>query len=70
MDVFRVFDALNDLRNLQTSIRAVKKTGKHAQGTICYTVSPLHTVGAFVEMAERLKEMGVDSICIKDMAGC
>ena len=69
MDVFRVFDALNDLRNLQTSIKAVKKTGKHAQGTICYTTSPLHTVAAFVEMAERLKEMGCDSICIKDMAG-
>ena len=69
MDVFRIFDALNDLRNLTTSIRAVKKTGKHAQGTICYTVSPLHTTGAFIEMAQRLKEMGSDSICIKDMAG-
>ena len=69
MDVFRIFDALNDLRNLQTSIAAVKKTGKHAQGTICYTVSPLHTIAAFVEMAQRLREVGVDSICIKDMAG-
>src|ERR1019366_6386438 len=69
MDVFRVFDALNDLRNLKTSVRAVKKTGKHAQGTICYTVSPLHTTGAFIEMAQRLKEMDCDSICIKDMAG-
>ena len=69
MDVFRIFDALNDLRNLTTSVRAVKKTGKHAQGTICYTISPLHTIGAFVEMAQRLKEMGSDSICIKDMAG-
>ena len=68
MDVFRVFDALNDVRNLQTSIKAVKKAGKHAQGTICYTVSPLHTVEAFVDMAQRLKEMGSDSICIKDMA--
>jgi len=68
MDVFRVFDALNDLRNLKTAIAAVKKTGKHAQGTICYTVSPVHTVPAFVEMAQRLKEMGADSICIKDMA--
>ena len=58
MDVFRVFDALNDLRNLQTSIAAVKKSGKHAQGTICYTVSPLHTTEAFVEMAQKLKEMG------------
>jgi len=69
MDVFRVFDALNDLRNLTTSVRAVKKTGKHAQGTICYTISPLHTTAAFIEMAQRLKEMGSDSICIKDMAG-
>jgi methylmalonyl-CoA carboxyltransferase 5S subunit len=68
MDVFRIFDALNDLRNLKTSIDAVKKTGKHAQGTICYTVSPVHTIPAFVEMAEHLKEMGCDSICIKDMA--
>ena len=69
MDVFRVFDALNDLRNLEVSIKAVRKTGKHAQGTICYTTSPLHTVAAFIEMAQRLKEMGCDSICIKDMAG-
>ena len=68
MDVFRVFDALNDVRNLRTSIAAVKKVGKHAQGTISYTVSPLHTVQAFAEMAEQLKVMGCDSICIKDMA--
>ena len=60
---------LNDLRNLRTSVAAVKKTGKHAQGTICYTVSPVHTIPAFAEMAQRLKEMGCDSICIKDMAG-
>jgi len=69
MDVFRIFDALNDVRNLKTSIDAVKKTGKHAQGTICYTISPLHTVAAFIEMAQRLQEMRCDSICIKDMAG-
>jgi methylmalonyl-CoA carboxyltransferase 5S subunit len=68
IDVFRVFDALNDVRNLRTSIAAVKKTGKHAQGSISYTVSPLHTVEAFAEMAEQLREMGCDSICIKDMA--
>jgi methylmalonyl-CoA carboxyltransferase 5S subunit len=68
IDVFRIFDALNDVRNLRTSIAAVKKTGKHAQGAISYTVSPLHTVAAFAEMAEQLKEMGCDSICIKDMA--
>ena len=68
MDVFRVFDALNDIRNLRRSIAAVRRTGKHAQGTICYTVSPLHTTGDFVEMAEKLLELGCDSICIKDMA--
>src|SRR5689334_15060290 len=68
MDVFRVFDALNDVRNLCTAIEAVKKTGKHAQGTICYTISPVHTVQKFVDMAQKLAEMGVDSICIKDMA--
>lgn len=68
MDVFRVFDALNDPRNLETAIKAVKRTGKHAQGTICYTTSPIHTVDKFVDMAQELVEMGVDSICIKDMA--
>ncbi|MCW5943353.1 MAG: methylmalonyl-CoA carboxytransferase subunit 5S [Fimbriimonadaceae bacterium] len=68
MDVFRVFDALNDPRNLERSIAAVKRTGKHAQGTICYTVSPVHTVAKFVELALTLKDMGCDSICIKDMA--
>jgi methylmalonyl-CoA carboxyltransferase 5S subunit len=68
MDVFRVFDALNDIRNLRRPLEAVKRTGKHAQGTICYTTSPLHTVANFVEMAEQLVDLGCDSICIKDMA--
>ena len=68
MDVFRVFDALNDLRNLRQAIAAVRRTGKHAQGTICYTISPLHTTDDFVEMAEKLMDLGCDSICIKDMA--
>ncbi|MFO0878374.1 MAG: methylmalonyl-CoA carboxytransferase subunit 5S [Gemmataceae bacterium] len=68
MDVFRVFDALNDIRNLKRPLEAVKRTGKHAQGTICYTISPLHTVEKFVEMAQQLKDMGCHSICIKDMA--
>ena len=68
MDVFRVFDALNDIRNLRRAIAAVRRTGKHTQGTICYTVSPLHTTGDFVEMAEKLVDLGCDSICIKDMA--
>jgi len=69
MDVFRVFDALNDLRNLQVSIEAVKKADKHAQGTICYTTSPVHTIEQFVAMGKQLQEMGCDSIAIKDMAG-
>ena len=68
MDVFRVFDALNDIRNIRRAVDAVKRTGKHAQGTICYTVSPLHTVTGYVEMAEQLLELGCDSLCIKDMA--
>ncbi len=69
MDVFRIFDALNDVRNLETSIKAVKKAGKHAQGTICYTVSPVHTTDAYLEQAKTMAEMGADSIAIKDMAG-
>lgn len=68
MDVFRVFDALNDIRNLRRSLEAVRRTGKHAEGTICYTISPLHTVEKFVEMAQRLRDLGCQSICIKDMA--
>jgi methylmalonyl-CoA carboxyltransferase 5S subunit len=68
VDVFRIFDALNDLRNLERSVKAVKRAGKHAQGTISYTVSPIHSTAIFVEEARRLVEMGCDSICIKDMA--
>ena len=56
MDVFRVFDALNDVRNLRRALEAVRRTGKHAEGTICYTISPLHTVDKFVEMAQQLRE--------------
>ncbi|MET0110034.1 MAG: sodium-extruding oxaloacetate decarboxylase subunit alpha [Candidatus Thiodiazotropha sp.] len=69
MDVFRIFDALNDLRNLRTAIEATKEAGKHAQGTISYTVSPVHDVAGFVAMGQELEAMGCDSICIKDMAG-
>ncbi|MEY6433660.1 sodium-extruding oxaloacetate decarboxylase subunit alpha [Thioalkalicoccus limnaeus] len=69
MDVFRIFDALNDLRNLVTAIEATKAAGKHAQGTICYTVSPVHDSRGFVQMARELAAMGCDSIAIKDMAG-
>src|SRR3974390_2852708 len=68
MVVFRVFDALNDVRNVKRSIAAVKKAGKHAQGTICYTVSPLHTVEGYVKLAKDLVELGGDSLGIKDMA--
>jgi methylmalonyl-CoA carboxyltransferase 5S subunit len=68
IDVFRVFDALNDIRNLRRALEAVRRTGKHAEGTICYTVSPLHTIKAFVEMARQLRDLGCGSICIKDMA--
>jgi methylmalonyl-CoA carboxyltransferase 5S subunit len=68
MDVFRVFDALNDIRNLRRALQAVRRTGKHAQGTLCYTISPLHTIKDFVEMAKQLRELGCGSICIKDMA--
>ncbi len=69
IDVFRVFDALNDIRNLETAMKAVKKAGKHAQGTICYTTSPVHTSELFVTLAKEMATMGADSIAIKDMAG-
>ena len=69
MDIFRVFDALNDPRNLETAIASVKKYGGHAQGTISYTTSPVHTVDAYVKLAKEQEAMGVDSLCIKDMAG-
>ena len=69
IDVFRIFDAMNDVRNLRVAIEAVKAAGKHAQGTLCYTTSPVHTNEAFVEQARQMAAMGVDSIAIKDMAG-
>lgn len=69
VDVFRVFDAMNDTRNLRVSIEAVKKHGKHAEGTISYTTSPVHDINYFVEMAKELEAMGSDTIAIKDMAG-
>ena len=69
MDIFRIFDALNDTRNLETAFDAVKHAGGHVQGTICYTISPVHTVDKFAKMADRMVEMGADSLCIKDMAG-
>jgi pyruvate carboxylase subunit B len=69
MDVFRIFDALNDIRNLTTAIEATKLSGKHAQGTICYTTSPVHNIDVFVELGKSLANLGCDSIAIKDMAG-
>lgn len=69
IDVFRIFDALNDTRNLQTSIEAVKQAGKHAQGALSYTISPVHSSETFVAMARELEAMGCDSIVVKDMAG-
>lgn len=68
LDVFRTFDALNDTRNVERAIAAVKKAGKHAQGTICYTTSPLHDVDVYLQQARELRDVGVDSIAIKDMA--
>jgi len=69
VDVFRIFDAMNDPRNLDRAIKAVRKTGKHAQGTIAYTTSPVHTIEMWVELAKEVADMGADSIAIKDMAG-
>src|SRR5512142_728443 len=69
VDVFRIFDAMNDLRNLRVSVEAVKKSGKHAEGCISYTTSPVHDIPSFVAMAKELEAQGCDSIAIKDMAG-
>ena len=69
IDIFRVFDALNDTRNLETAIKAVKKVGRHAQGTVCYTLSPVHTLEHYLKIVQSLAELDCDSICIKDMAG-
>jgi pyruvate/oxaloacetate carboxyltransferase len=69
IDIFRVFDALNDTRNLETALKTVKKVGKHAQGTICYTLSPFHTIEHYLKIARSLAQLNCDSICIKDMAG-
>ncbi len=68
MDIFRVFDALNDIRNFETAAAAIKETGKHFQGAVVYTISPVHSLDHYVDVAHRLVDMGADSICIKDMA--
>lgn len=69
IDIFRIFDALNDFRNIEVALDEVKKQGKHASGCICYTTSPIHTIEKYIEMSKQLEDMGVDSVCIKDMAG-
>ena len=69
MEIFRIFDALNDTRNLETAFTAVKRAGGHVQGTICYTISPVHTVDKYAQMASDMVQMGADSLCVKDMAG-
>ena len=69
VDVFRVFDAMNDPRNLERALHAVRQVGKHAQGTMSYTLSPVHTIDTWLDLARQIENMGVDSICIKDMAG-
>jgi pyruvate carboxylase subunit B len=69
MDIIRIFDALNDVRNLRTAVAAVRKEGKHARGELCYTISPVHTVDNFVKMGVELEKMGCDSLGIKDMSG-
>lgn len=69
IDIVRVFDAFNDTRNLECSMKAIKEAGAHAQGTLVYTISPYHKDSDFVKLAKELEEMGADSICIKDMSG-
>lgn len=69
VDVFRVFDAMNDMRNIETALKAVKTVGKHAQGTISYTLSPVHNIDTWIEQGKRIEDLGADSIAIKDMAG-
>jgi len=69
IDIFRIFDALNDVRNMETAIKTIKQVRAHAQGSICYTISPVHTIEHYMEIAKELADLDCDSICIKDMAG-
>jgi len=69
IDVFRIFDAMNDIRNMKTAIEAALKTGKLVEGAVCYTISPVHSTDYFLRIAEKLADMGVQIICLKDMAG-
>ena len=69
IDIFRIFDALNDLRNIEQSIKVVQDSGKHAQGTLAYTISPIHTLENWLDLAKQIEDLGCDSLCIKDMSG-
>ena len=69
VDIFRIFDAVNDVRNMETAIKVANREGAHVQGTVCYTISPVHTVETYVELAKDLEQLECDSLCIKDMAG-
>ena len=69
VDIFRIFDALNDLRNIKHSVNVVKEIGKHAQGTLAYTISPVHTLDNWVDLSKEIEDLGCDSLCIKDMSG-
>jgi len=69
IDIIRIFDALNDTRNMETAFKVTKSEGAHIQGTLCFTISPFHSNELFVKKAIEMEQMGADSICIKDMAG-
>ena len=69
IDIIRIFDALNDIRNIETAVEQTIKSGAHASGTICYTLSPVHNIEAYIKLAKDMESMGVQSICVKDMAG-
>jgi|TARA_A100001234_G_scaffold58520_1_gene50314 oxaloacetate decarboxylase alpha subunit len=69
IDIFRIFDALNDLRNIKQSVKVVQDSGKHAQGTLAYTISPIHTLDNWIDLAKQIEDLGCDSLCIKDMSG-
>ena len=69
IDIFRIFDALNDLRNIEQSVEEVKNNEKHAQGTLAYTISPVHTLETWIDLAKQIEDLNCDSLCIKDMSG-
>ena len=69
VDIFRIFDALNDIRNIKHSVEIVKKNNRHAQGTIAYTISPVHTIDTWIDLAKQIEDLDCDSLCIKDMSG-